>query len=383
MATTQIPEFHGMINNEQSSDASTPSPIPDNSVSDQSDLISSDSPKQPIGMSSLTITDFDMYYRSQSYVSVKNSGQEEILLQSVSYGGTQQSIPNLLVRPGEEQRITLSSVTGSPGSTYPLVVKGSTVTGDRQVTAQAAAILMEPESRLEATSSGIEITGSSAAVKLTLKNSGMDVITVHQISVEKPIPSSSWAGTEKKINLSPGELRELSIQLDSLSYLGISDQYLGAGMVRPGLVKHVTVQGENSLGRLVAATVTAAVSTSKVEVIPGPQGDGAGLTGIRLPMTSAAIKLDAGGNHAISIVVVNSLPSDVVTDSLSVNGVEIPGWTGMTILAGATLTSNVTTNKDIPNSDIGATAEIVLRGQISGSSGEKAYSTTSVVVTNA
>jgi hypothetical protein len=100
------------------------------------------------------------------------------------------------------------------------------VSTGNMVTGQTSAVFKEPLSKLEALYSQINIMngGGNPTLQLTLRNSGMDTISVSGIKCGKPIPSSLWASDGQTISLQPNEEKILNIQFDSLDYVGVKHQ---------------------------------------------------------------------------------------------------------------------------------------------------------------
>jgi hypothetical protein len=249
------------------------------------------------------------------------------------------------------------------------------VESGKLVTAQSSAILREPTSKLQVASSHIDIiAGSSPVLQLTVHNTGMDAISIIAIECDRPLPVQLWSSDGHEILLQPNEEKIFTIQLDSLDYIAPkhqnADGTFSHQLPQHGSTKLVTVNGENSLGRPIRAVAAATVSATQVQEVPDPEPTPTPVTnefvGTKLPMGEASIQIHDAGHYTVSFVVVNVLFNDVKVSSLRVNGADIPGWDGMSLLARTTMSSKVTTSQGITNSDIGSTVEIVLVGQISG-----------------
>ena len=227
---------------------------------------------KPSAVGVLTIIDSSMYYHAPSIVTVKNSGTDEILLQRISYGQTNLPGPDDRLQPGEQLQLTFPQINGAIGSRYNLQIQGVSVTAGKLVTAQATAVLREPASKMEVTYSLIDMIdgGGYPILKLTILNSGMDMISIVGIECEKPIPVRLWADDGQRLLLQPSEERTLDIQLDSMDYIGTkrvsADGTVSYLLPQAGSTKLISIDGENSLGRPVSTIVAAPVAVSQVQV---------------------------------------------------------------------------------------------------------------------
>jgi hypothetical protein len=312
----------------------------------------------------LSIVDARMYYSAPSYVTVKNTGTDQVVLQHVSYGQNSSPTGDLLLQPEEQQQVTLTQITGAIGSSYLLQVQGTSVSTGKVVTAQISAIFREPLSKLEATYSQINIIngGGNPTLQLTLRNSGMDTIFISGIICGKPIPKSLWASDGQSVPLQPNEERTLNIQFDSLDYIGAKHQnpdgtvtYL---LPQAGWTKDVAVTGANSLGHTLSIVVVAPVAVSTV------QKDSDVPTGIRISITDAIVQIDNSGRYTVSFIVSNNSTSDIILNSLKVKGVKMPWSDAFTMQAGSTFKVKSATSGGLSDSDIGSSVDVIVSGQV-------------------
>lgn len=122
----------------------------------------------------------------------------------------------------------------------------------------------------------------------------------------------------------------------------------------------MTVTGENSLGHTVSIVVVSPVAVSTVQKGPDQA------TGIRISITDAVVYIDSNGRYTVSFTVNNNSTKDIVMNSLKVKGVDMPGSSAMTMVAGSTLTVKFTSSGGISSSDIGSSVDVTLSGQVSG-----------------
>jgi hypothetical protein len=301
-----------------------------------------------------------MYYQEPSFVVVKNSGADAVLVQTVVYGQTTTPVSNLRVEAGEQQHIAIAKAGGVPGSSYLLQVQGISASNGRSVTAQVSAILNEPTSRLEVSDSQFNVAASgNVMLQLTVKNSGSDRISVVSIDCGTVIPSHLWEENGQLL-LQAGESRQLDIQLGSTDCVGASPQN--------GSTRNVTVRGVNSLGKTLSVAAMSDVVVEVPQQTPSPVNESSQLVGTKLPLGQAVIRVQSAGHYVLSFEVVNTHYEDVRIDSLKVNGAEVPGWGGSILLAQTSTMSTVTTSQGITTADIGSTAEIVILAHLSTSS---------------
>ena len=329
-------------------------------------LSPSPSSGQGAAIGTLSIVDARMYYHAPSYVTVKNTGTDQVVLQHISYGQNSSPTGDLLLQPGEQQQVTLTQITGAIGSSYLLQVQGTSVSTGKMVTAQISAIFREPLSKLEATYSQINIIngGGNPTLQLTLRNPGMDTISISGIICGKPIPTNLWSSDGQSVTLQSNEEKTLNIQFDSLDYVGVKHQnpdgtitYL---LPQAGWTKDVTVTGVNSLGHTLSIVVVAPVAVSTV------QKNSDAPTGIRIWITDAIIQIDNSDRYTVSFTVRNNSTSNIVLNSLEVKGVIIPLSDAFTMQAGSTVSVKSTTSGGISSSDVGSSVDVIVRGQVSG-----------------
>ena len=166
-------------------------------------------------------------------------------------------------------------------------------------------------------------------------------------------------------SLQPNEEKILNVQFDSLEYVGVKHQNPDGTVTyilpQAGSTKEVTVSGENSLGHTLSIVVVAPVTVSTVQKSPDQA------TGIRISIIDAVVHLDNAGQYTVSFTVKNNSTKDIIINSLKVEGVDMPGSSGMTMVAGSTLTVKVTNSGGISSSDIGSSVDVTLSGQVSSS----------------
>ena len=331
------------------------------------------SPSPPSGqvaaIGTLAIVDARMYYHAPSLVTVKNTGTDQVVLQHVSYGQNSLQTGDLLLQPGEQQQVTLTQINGAIGSSYLLQVQGTSVSTGKMVTAQISTIFREPLSKLEATYSQINIINGDGnpTLQLSLRNSGMDTISISGIICGKPIPTSLWASDGQSVPLEPNEEKTLNIQFDSLDYVGVKHQNPDGTITyilpQAGWTKDVTVTGMNSLGHALSIVVVAPVAVSTVQKnsdVPA---------GIRISITDAIIQIDNSDRYTVSFIVRNNSTSNIVLNSLEVKGVIIPLSDAFTMQAGSTVNVKSTTSGGLSSSDVGSSVDVILSGQVSGGNG--------------
>ena len=331
------------------------------------------SPSPPSGqvaaIGTLAIVDAWMYYHAPSLVTVKNTGTDQVVLQHVSYGQNSLQTGDLLLQPGEQQQVTLTQINGAIGSSYLLQVQGTSVSTGKMVTAQISTIFREPLSKLEATYSQINIINGDGnpTLQLSLRNSGMDTISISGIICGKPIPTSLWASDGQSVPLEPNEEKTLNIQFDSLDYVGVKHQNPDGTITyilpQAGWTKDVTVTGMNSLGHTLSIVVVAPVAVSTVQKnsdVPA---------GIRISITDAIIQIDNSDRYTVSFIVRNNSTSNIVLNSLEVKGVIIPLSDAFTMQAGSTVNVKSTTSGGLSSSDVGSSVDVILSGQVSGGNG--------------
>jgi hypothetical protein len=335
----------------QASDAPVPVQQPSNSAPTAPNSGTTD-------VGSLTIAGAGMYYHEPSFVIVKNSGTDAVLVQAVSYGQTTTPISNLRVDAGAQQHIPVPQASGVPGSSYLLQVRGISATSGKSVTAQASVILNEPTSRLDVSNVQINVAGGNSILHLTVNNPGGSPITIVSIECGAVIPTHLW-GENGQVILEPGQYKQFEIQLDSTECSGANPQN--------GSSRNVTVRGENSMGKAVTAVAESIMVVEVQQVAPEPEAGTTQLVGTKLPMGQAVIRVQSAGHYVLSFEVVNTHYQDVRIDSLKVNGAEIPGWGGSVLLAQTSTMSTVTTSQGITSADIGSVAEVIILAHLSTS----------------
>jgi hypothetical protein len=250
-----------------------------------------------------------------------------------------------------------------------LQVQGVSVASGKLVNAQATAILKAPISRMDIPLSQIDTSNAdSPLLVLEILNSGMDSISIVSMECGAPIPRNLWATDEGAVYLHPSDSKRFNFDFDSKECTSI---------------KRVVVRGESSLGNPVLGSAELQIISSAIEDNQSTQSP-TELVGTKLPMGQAVINIQEGGHYVLSFEVVNTHYQDVQIDSLKVNGAEIPGWNGMTLLAQTSTKSTITTSYGINSSDIGTSVDIIILGHIFGSSQQgndgSFYATTSALV---
>jgi hypothetical protein len=358
-ALPHIPELQQMfhISNDSSTDQDSNTPVSPVQPSSPSTIVTG---AQAPAVGSLAIVGAGMYYQEPSFVVVRNSGNDAVLVRTVSYGQTSTPISNLRVEAGGQQHIAIPHASGVPGSSYLLQVQGISASSGKSVTAQVSAILNEHISRLELSNAQIIVAGDGKSnLQMTMRSSGGDPISIISIECGTIIPGHLWQETGQVV-LQPGENKGFNIPLDSTDCAGANPQ--------GGSTRNVTVRGENSLGKVVSAVTEFEVVVQVQHEEPEPETTPIQLIGTNLPMGQAVVHVQSAGHYVLTFEVVNTHYQDVRIDSLRVNGAEIPGWGGSTLLAQTSTMSTVTTSQGITSSDIGSVAEIVILAHLSTSS---------------
>ncbi|HKU49530.1 MAG TPA: hypothetical protein VJP79_06245 [Nitrososphaera sp.] len=333
-------------------------------------------PIDPVLVGALAIVDSRMYYNAPSYVTVRNTGTDEIIVHRISFGQVIVSMETPL-HAGEQQQIPFTQANGAIGSKYVLQVQGESASSGKIIAAQTSAILRAPVSKVETSYSQLDVTvDGTALLRLTLFNSGMDDVSIISIECDRPIASRLWASDDGRIPLQPGEHKDLNIMLDSQDCIFVKRQNPDGtfGFPQSGSTKQLAIIGENSVGHAVSAVVVVPVVVGQAqEASVGAAGTTSTYSGTELPMTGATVLLDSSSSqYTLSFVVTNNLSRDVIVDSLKVNGLEVPGWNGLNILAGATITAKVSTSQGISEMRAGSIVQVVVQGQLADSGGSSA-----------
>ncbi|MEO9319836.1 MAG: hypothetical protein ABI361_04110 [Nitrososphaera sp.] len=319
---------------------------------------------------SIKIVDYQIFSHYASFVTVSNSGTEPVVLHTVTLGQFNSTAGELVLKPGQQQKIALSALPGTVGSSYVLKVTASGTSSGKTTSVSEIVSLLEPVSRLGIVNPSLTLAHAQYPhLSLTVVNNGMDTITLSNVSLVRPIPSSLWQSGGNPVTIGPNGSASLSFQLDSYDYLNATKRVSSDGTAityifpASGTLEPVQVGGRSSSGHDVTASVRVPFVNGYQQVVNVAN------TVIDIQKATINVHVFSGGGTTATLTFKNNSTHAVVIKSITIGGMNTPpsGWSmpqNFVINISATYTVTITNPPGISAPDIGSWKMVTATGEV-------------------